>query len=98
MAVEFHVDYDKLTAECVSDKLILPYYITKDIGGFAFFRFRVGKGDVPKELSGRYSSLQTAMNAFEQYETKIQKSKSLKRQEFAEAREKRIAESNTESS
>lgn len=98
MAAEFKVDYENLTLECSTDKLTTKYHVVKENSGYAFFVFRTPKGSVPAELSGRYTTLEKAKEAFSQYEAGLQKSKTVKRQEFAEAREKRIAESNAESS
>lgn len=96
--VEFNIDYDKktLTAICL-DKLSTPIHVKKSPGGYKFFEVHVEKGKVPKELSGKYSSLDKAKRAIEIYLNKITPSKAVRREAFGKDYEERKKRNATES-
>lgn len=62
-------DHDTVNQYCVckSDKLLTEVYIEKEVGGFKFFTIRFGKGTLPKELSGRYTTISNAQRHLERY-------------------------------
>lgn len=101
--IEFDIDYDKKTlkATCPT-KLSTPIHVRKSPGGYIFFEVHVEKGKVPRDLSGKYTSLDKAKRAIQDYLNKATPSKAVRREAFGkdyEERKKRNAtESNAKSS
>ncbi len=85
--VEFIENTAKQTCVCKTDKLATDIHIRKSNDGFIFFEFHFEKGLVPKELSGRYSSLEKGKQAVESYLRDKVKTKALQRNEYADKRE-----------
>ncbi len=87
------VNFDHNTAEqtcvCTSDKLACAMYINKELGGYRFFVISMEKGNTPKELSGKYSSMTEAKKAVEKYLRNKPKSSTVRRNENAELRRKK---------
>ena len=74
---------------CKSDKLVTDILIEKSNDGFVFFEFKVTKGSVPKELSGKYSSMSRAKEAVTAYLNRKSESEAAKRAYFAKSLEER---------
>lgn len=87
--VEFIEDTVNQTCICRSDKLVTDILIEKANDGFVFFEFRVTKGSVPKELSGKYSSINKAKEAVTAYLNQKSESVAVKRAYFAKSLEER---------
>ena len=87
--VEFIEDTVNQTCICKSDKLVTDILIEKSNDGFVFFEFRVTKGSVPKELSGKYSSMSRAKEAVTSYLNRKSESVAAKNAYFAKSLEKR---------
>ena len=86
--VEYQEYRDKQMCVCTTEKLKTKVIIQKAKGGNIFFEFFFEKGSLPKELSGRYTSIKKAQQALEKYLRKKPKSKTVLRDERAELREK----------
>ena len=86
--VEYELYRDKQMCVCTTDKLKTKVIIQKSKGGNIFFEFFFEKGNLPKELSGRYTSIRKAQQALEKYLRTKPKSKTVLRDERAELREK----------
>ncbi len=65
--VELKENTAKQTCVWKTDKLATDIHIRKSNDGFIFFEFHFEKGLVPKELSGKYSSIPKAKQAITQY-------------------------------
>lgn len=87
--VEFIEDTVNQTCACRSDKLVTDILIEKANDGFVFFEFKVTKGSVPKELSGKYSSINKAKEAVTAYLNQKSESVAAKRAYFAKSLEER---------
>lgn len=87
--VEFFHDTDNQRCECKTDKLTTTIHIEKELGGYRFFVIRFEKGNVPAELSGRYSSMVSAQKAVEKYLRNKKESVSARRKSFGDDYEKR---------
>jgi len=87
--VEFIEDTVNQTCACRSDKLVTDILIEKANDGFVFFEFRVTKGSVPKELSGKYSSINKAKEAVTVYLNQKSESVAVKRAYFSKSLEER---------
>lgn len=96
--VEVEESRDKMSATIKTDKRAEKYIVEKDRTGFIFFVFRSTKGPVPNALSGKYSSIQKAVEAFKAYERGLKESNALRQKELQEFREVRRATANAESS
>jgi len=101
--VNFDINYDSKTLKATCpEKLTTPIHVRKSIDGFIFFEVHVEKGKVPGELSGKYTSLDSAKKAIQVYLNGITPSKTVRREAFGkdyEERKKRNAtESNTKGS
>ena len=70
-----------------SDKLKTVYTAVKSQDGYAFYEIKVDKGSLPKELKGKFSSHQRAIERFKSWEAIQEKSKTVQRDNRAEARE-----------
>lgn len=87
--VEFIHDTENQRCECKTDKLIGSIHIVKERGGFRFFVIQVESGSVPKELSGRYSSIQKAQAGVKKYLANKPQTPHARRKEFGDNYEKR---------
>jgi rRNA processing protein Krr1/Pno1 len=101
--VNFDINYDSKTLKATCpEKLTTPIHVRKSLDGFIFFEVHVEKGKVPGELSGKYTSLDSAKKAIQVYLNGITPSKTVRREAFGkdyEERKKRNAtESNTKGS
>lgn len=101
--VEFTHDTENQRCECKSDKLTTTIHIEKELGGYRFFVIRFEKGNVPAEISGRYSSMKEAQKAVEKYLNNKKQSVAARRKSFGDDYEKRkkvrdAAKSRTEDS
>jgi len=101
--VNFDINYDSKTLKATCPKkLVTPIHVRKSLDGFIFFEVHVEKGKVPGELSGKYTSLDSAKKAIQVYLNGITPSKTVRREAFGkdyEERKKRNAtESNTKGS
>lgn len=101
--VEFIHDTQNQRCVCKSDKLTTSIIIEKELGGYSFFIIKFEKGVVPKNLSGRYTSIQKAQAGVEKYLRNKPQSFSARRKELGEGSEKRkkardAAESKSKSS
>jgi hypothetical protein len=100
--VEFIEDTVNQRCVCKSDKLVSDIIIEKSQDGFIFFEVKFEKGQVPAELSGKYSSIRSAMKAVEGYLLKKKESVAARRENFAKEREERkkqdASENNTKGS
>ena len=96
------IETDTVNQHCVikSDKMVSAIYVSKEESGYSFFRVSFEKGTVPKELSGRYSSLQKGKEAVEHYLRNKVKTKTVQRNEYADQREmeRNASKSKSESS
>lgn len=89
---------DERYAILKTDKKSCEYRLVKDMTGHRFFEFRVSKGFVPEELSGKYTSLEKGIEAFKQFEKNLTKSKTVKRDEWQAEKEAKRAKLHTETS
>jgi|TARA_R100001460_G_scaffold64348_1_gene104614 hypothetical protein len=101
--VNFDINYDSKTLKATCpEKLTTPIHVRKSLDGFIFFEVHVEKGKVPGDLSGKYTSLDSAKKAIQVYLNGITPSKTVRREAFGkdyEERKKRNAtESNTKGS
>jgi len=101
--VNFDINYDSKTLRATCpEKLTTPIHVRKSLDGFIFFEVHVEKGKVPGDLSGKYTSLDSAKKAIQVYLNGITPSKTVRREAFGkdyEERKKRNAtESNTKGS
>jgi hypothetical protein len=87
--VEFIHDTENQRCVCRTDKLTTDVTIEKELGGFRFFIIKFAAGPVPKELGGRYSSIQSAQAGVEKYLRNKRQSVSARRKEFGDNYEKR---------
>lgn len=87
--VEFIHDTENQRCVCRTDKLTTDIHIEKELGGYRFFVVRFEKGPIPKELSGRYSSISKAQAGVEKYLRNKPQSVSARRKEFGDNYEKR---------
>jgi len=101
--VNFDINYDSKTLKATCpEKLTTTIHVRKSLDGFIFFEVHVEKGKVPGDLSGKYTSLDSAKKAIQVYLNGITPSKTVRREAFGkdyEERKKRNAtESNTKGS
>ena len=89
MAVKFQEDWSNLTCLCTSDKMSTTIRIDRLKDGYGFFQITFEKGQVPDQLSGRYSTLAAAKKAVVSYEAGRGETEQVKRKHFVEEREKR---------
>ena len=82
--IEYQDNREKQLCVCTTEKLKNKVFIEKEPGGNIFFKFRFEVGVLPKVLSGRYTSMKKAKEALEKYLRNKSKSKSIKRDEYAE--------------
>lgn len=74
-----------------SDKLKSKYTVKKTFGGFSFWEITVDVGKLPAALSGFHTSHAKAITAFEEWEAKQSKSRTVKVEENRQAREEQKA-------
>ena len=95
------IEYDHDTANqhcvCKSDKLLTTVHIEKELGGYKFFLIRYEKGQLPKELSGRYTTIAAAQRDLERYLRSQPVSKMKRVKDRADEREKQRNGSKSES-
>jgi hypothetical protein len=95
------IEYDHDTANqhcvCKSDKLLTTVHIEKEVGGYRFFYIRYEKGQVPNQLSGRYTTISAAQRDLERYLRGQPVSKMKRVKERADEREKQRNGSKSES-
>ena len=86
--VDVDISYENkiATVKCPS-KTKAEYTITTAPGGFIFYQVSVNTNKVPKELSGRYSSLDGAVSAVSKYLENTPKTKAVVRDIKAAKRE-----------
>lgn len=96
--VDVEIFPEENRAVCKSDKRKEKYEIRKDRSGFITFEFHVSKGPVPELLTGKFTTINKAIKAFEEFDRKIRHSQAVKNEEFAKSREKRRAKLHSESS
>lgn len=91
--VEVEINYDKKTAtvRCPS-KTKVTYTIRTAPGGFIFYEIAQDSGSVPKELAGKYSSLDVAVKMLKHHLTHMKQTQYAKNEELAERRAKRKEE------
>ena len=87
--VDFNYDTENQRCECKSEKNISTLYIEKERGGYRFFVIRQETGLVPKELSGKYSSILKAQEAVTKYFRNKKPTDAARRKEFGDNYEKR---------
>lgn len=86
---EFIEDTVNQTCICKSSKLVTDILIKKSDDGFSFFDIKVTKGSVPKELSGKYSSINKAKEAVTVYLNRKNDTVAAKNVYFAKSLEER---------
>jgi len=97
VSVEFDINYDNKTLKAVCpEKLSTPIHVRKSPDGFIFFEVHVEKGKVPGDLSGKYTSLDNAKKAIQDYLNKITPSKAVRREAFGKDYEERKKRNATE--
>lgn len=87
--VEFIEDTVNQRCVCKSDKFVNDLIIEKSKDGFIFFDIRFAKGQTPQQLSGKYSSLNSAKKAVEAFVRNAKESKASRTAYFNEKREER---------
>lgn len=93
--VDVEKDLEKQEAILRTDKRNVTFTLYKDRLGYGFL-FKVSEASVPKELSGRYSTLEKGIECFKKYELTIKESHAAKSDRLAKLREERRAQSDTE--
>ena len=93
MDVEVNINYDKKTAtvRCPS-KTKVTYTVRTAPGGFIFYEIAQDSGSVPKELAGKYSSLDVAVQMLKHHLTHMKQTQHAKNEELADLRAKRKGE------
>lgn len=93
--VEFEENPMEQTCVCrCPSKMLSPLTIRKDRSGYIFFEVVVEKGSVPRELSGKYSSMLKAKEAVSHYFRNMDETAAVRRENFAKEREERKASQN----
>ena len=101
--VNFDINYDSKTLKATCpEKLTTPIHVRKSLDGFIFFEVHVEKGKVPGDLSGKYTSLDSAKKAIQVYLNGITPSKTVRREacgkDYEERKKRNATESNTKGS
>lgn len=97
MAVEITVEtsYDERGKPVISyhcpEKRTEPIQIVKSLDGFSFIEVRLGKGKVPAELGGRYTSENLLDKKIRHFLEHSKETVSARRENFAKEREARKA-------
>ena len=89
--VDVERDWDKQEAVLKTDKRNTVFTLYKDKYGYGFL-FKVSEANVPKELSGRYSSIEKGIECFKNYELTIKESHAARSDRLAKLREERRAQ------
>lgn len=89
--VEFEEDTVNQICLCKSKKNVKPIVIRKSLDSSAFFEIVMEGRGLPKQLKGRYSSINAAKKAVEEYIRKKPVQTSVRRKEFRDNYEKRKA-------
>jgi hypothetical protein len=100
--LEFIENTEKLTCICKTDKMLKPLTIRKAQDGFVFFEVTSEVGLIPKELSGKYTSMPKAKEAVAQYFRTMKETIGVRRENFGRDFDERkkvrdAAKRNTES-
>jgi hypothetical protein len=66
--VDAKIDYENKQAVFKTDKTKITYTLEKDVTGFCFYEFKASKGPLPKELEGKFNSLDKGKEAFEKFD------------------------------
>lgn len=83
-------DYDEdgqVTYKVSSTKKKCDYTVRKSNDGFVFYEVGISKGIIPKEISGRFTSPEKALDALGKYLHKSSESTTVQRDKRAERRE-----------
>lgn len=80
--MEFIENTEKLTCICKSDKMLKPLTIRKAQDGFVFFEVTSEVGVLPKELTGKYTSMPKAREAVAQYFRTMKETIGVRRENF----------------
>ena len=90
MDVRANINYRNKTAtvSCPS-KTSVTYTIRPAPGGFIFYEIVQDVGSVPKELSGKYSGLDVAVDMLKHHIRHMKQTQTSKNEELAELRAKR---------
>lgn len=84
---EVDIDWDRQSARVNSDKQVNQLIVYKPRDGTAFFKVaREGKGNVPIELEGHFSSLLNAVKAIQFYLDNSQETNAAKSERLASYR------------
>lgn len=89
--IQFHENTETKYCEVTSDKMVQKIIIKKASDGFIFFDISFEKGVVPKELSGKFTSLGKAKKAVFNYLNNKKETQAAKREYYAEEARKRKA-------
>lgn len=87
--IEFIENPDAQTCVVKSSKMIHDMHIVRAFGGFAGFVFKVEKGVVPNELSGKYSNMVEAKRAATKYLNNKKETVAARRENFRKERAER---------
>lgn len=100
--VEFEEDYENQICLCKTPKNLKPIIIRKSNDGYKFFEIYVESPVQPKQLGGKYTSINEAKKAVVKYLSKKQETGSARRQrftkEYLERKARDAAKTDTESS
>ena len=96
--VDLEINRDEQWVVFSTDKMKAKYKLTKDRSGHRFFEFSVDKGALPKELRGKFSSLEKGIKHFTNYERTLKKSHRVRRDEWQEEKEANRVKLHSESS
>jgi hypothetical protein len=80
--LEFIENTEKLTCICKTDKMLKPLTIRKAQDGFVFFEVTSEVGVLPKELTGKYTSMPKAREAVAQYFRTMKETIGVRRENF----------------
>jgi len=83
------IDLENRTATIESDKNNIKYVVVKKRDQSALYSITVDIGNTPKELSGRYTTIHTAVKAVETYLKNYKESHAAKSERLAKYREER---------
>ena len=75
--------------EVSSEKSKAIFYVKKTNDGFAFFDVSVSIGQVPGELTGRYSTPEKGVEAVKNYIRVAKETRAARRENFSKARDER---------
>ena len=96
--VDVKVFPDQKYAVITTDKANCKYILEKDRSGYVFFEFRTNRGQLPKELKGKFSSIEKGIECFKAYERQMKQTQASKNDELDRARKARRAQLQSENS